>query len=237
MRVLVPVVLLTGCSTVTRTFDEDIPVADIARVRAEVERGEVSVVSGSPDVFQIEGRVWGRATDVDRADRNAEGNSFAVGVTDRVLDLSADSAYASAGVDFAVMGPRRVDTELSVPKGRITLEGLHGRHFSSARRIDVANTHGFLTLTATHRVVADLDPQPGDVIHITAEDGIDLTLPVGLPLHLTVWGDPEQQVRVDDLGWDETIEEEDFFQGLRGDGSIRIDIVGPDADIRVRAAQ
>ena len=73
-------------------------------------------------------------------------------------------------------------------------------------------------------VQGSLSPLNSDAIYIEANDDVTLTLPWGLEYDLQIWGDPEYSITVHDLGFASVAEAPAYFAGLRGRGTVTVDI-------------
>jgi hypothetical protein len=233
--------LISGCTT-TESFDaRSFPAEELRAVQVTLDNGDLSLLGNSTDVATVEARVYGYAGKEEVATRNHDGVSWTADVQSGILTVNSHSEYERAGVDLDLSVPR--DAEVLVEaEGDVELAGLRGPVIVTASNIDlrdsagnmqlsadssihVEEVSGDLFLVAEGSVYADLLPNVGDHIQIlSGSSGVNVVLPYGVPVDLEVWGDPEYEVIVEDLGFDRVATAPGFFSGVAGRGSVRVEI-------------
>ena len=248
---LVAGALLSGCTT-TESFDaRSFSAVELHAVQVALDNGDLSVIGSDSDVATVEARVYGYAGKEEVATRNHDGVSWAADMQRGVLTVNSHSEYERAGVDLDLSVPR--DAELLVEaEGDVELAGLHGPVIVTASDIDlhdsvgnmqlsadstihVEGVRGDLFLVAEGSVSAELQPEPGDHIQIlSGGSGVQVELPYGVPVDLEVWGDPDYEVVVEDLGFDRVATAPGFFSGVAGSGAVRVEIEAVGGPVTIR---
>ena len=83
-------------------------------------------------------------------------------------------------------------------------------------------------------VSMDFAPEPGDEIVVEADGPVEIGLPWGMGYDLTVWGDPEHTLTVDDLGFARAAGGSGYFAGWSG-SEVQIEVVVSGGDVTIHA--
>jgi len=214
---------------------ETIDATGVSLVQAKVERGDVDYSGGSPQTFQISGSSWGMAAQDDRAFEREEGNAYAVSVSAGALQLSSASQYSNAGVNFDILGPSAMSMDVETGSGDVRLANIAGYQLVTADDIDLVNVIGSADLYSRDGDIdAEISPAPGDAIRIEAVDGeVILALPYGQAYNLQVWGDPEYEMIIDDLGFHSVQTGPAYYAGIAGRGDIPVDVFVTGGSVRI----
>jgi hypothetical protein len=195
---------LLACETneVTETLAFD---GDYAALFAQLDRSDLTVVGGAIG-SGLEVRVvsWGRAVATDKAQDRLEGNAYSVTADGEVVSLTSRSTESRAGVDFEVRSPEFLSVDAAIDSGHAHLEYLEGSHVVTASSVRGEGLIGEIDAYADSgdNVIA-IWPYEGANIRVETWSGDNvLTLPYGLDYDLTVVGDPEYALNVQDLGFD-----------------------------------
>ena len=224
---LILVLNASACTVVESDFGETFSAHSIDTLVADVDQGDVTVdgILGQ-STFTVTGRTFGYSVSSDNAQRNEDANTWSVGIEGNQLNLWGQSEYLGAGVDFEVMGPKAVDTSLIAESGQIEISNVAGNHYLEGHGVTVDDLTGSATIIAGRSGVnGSLVPLTGDIIYIESEDDVRLRLPYGLDYDLQVWGDPEYEMEIHDLGFTQTAHAPAYFAGYSGRGTTTIDIV------------
>ncbi|MCB9779289.1 MAG: hypothetical protein H6742_12050 [Alphaproteobacteria bacterium] len=236
LLVLLPLVA-TGCTVVEDPFHSSLPAAGVQRVVADIEEGDMAI-RGSPGTATIElsGRTYGVAGKQDKAAANEAAAGLDVDTVGADLRIDAWSGGGTgSGVDVDLVVPDHVATDLFLENGTASLASLYGVHRVHASRIEADDLGGDLELVADGGGMRlGLTPRPGDRIVVRARGDVDLTLPWGMDYDLQVWGDPAHELMVEDLGFDAVAADVAYFAGIRGSGSIRVDLVVEGGDVTIQ---
>ncbi|MCB9792950.1 MAG: hypothetical protein H6741_09505 [Alphaproteobacteria bacterium] len=236
---LVAAALATGCTTVQDPFTETYDASNLYLVQATLDQGAFSYQGVASTDITVEGRSWGQGRNEDLARERREGNSWTFGVTGQTLSLVTSSLSGSAGVDLDLFGPGVMDLDIINDDGRVDLSDVEGFHTITAERIDGERVVGDVDLYATEGDI-DLEvwPYEGGVIRVETQSGdVDLTLPWGLEYDMQVWGDPDYEMIVEDMGWNRSAPGPAYFAGTVGRGLIRVDVYANGGTVNVRASR
>lgn len=232
---LVVAPLLAACTVVESPIVATLPADGLRRVEASLDRGDFVYTAATPHEVQVRGSAWGRASDAVVAQDRLAGVWFTAERQGSAAVIASGAATSGAGADLALAGPATVGVSVAVARGDIELNGVRGHIVATADRVRVVDAVGSADLYADWGgVTADLVPGPGDVIRIEAEGDIDLALPWGLAYDLQVWGDPEQQVVVEDLGFQYVMQDGPYLAAYAGNGSVRVDLIARGGDVRIQ---
>jgi len=215
-----------GCTTVEKTFTESIPASDVATISVDLERGSFSYTGAPTSDILIDGRSYGSAADADRAAERQEGTDYTITLTGAELMLRGSNDAALAGVDFSVVGPPTINTSIVIDNGHVDIEDVSGAVFAVADSISVERLSGPVDLLArSGSIDAELLPRRGADIRVESQSGdITLWLPWGMDYDLQVWGDPNHEMLIEDLGFGWTTSAPGYFAGQAGPASTRIDV-------------
>lgn len=189
-------------------------------VVVDVESGDVSYRGGYADM-EMQVRSWGASTDAEKADSREDGNSWGL---DRFGDTGqawARSQSWNAGTDLNLAGPTGVVSDFILQNGDLDLRDLSGDHYIDADRVNLFNVSGNIELYSTD-VDASLAPGAGDVIHIIADGPVDLELPWSRGYDITIWGNPESEMVIEEFGFRQVATDAGYFAGLSGGGEVRV---------------
>ena len=201
-------------------------------VNVDVQAGDVSYRGGYSDL-EMQVRSWGASTDEATADSREDGNSWG-------LDRQGDTAQAwarslswNAGTDLTLLGPTGLVSDWLLQNGDLEIRELSGDHYMEADSVLLFNVSGNLEVLAGD-VEASLAPGAGDVIHIISEGPVDLELPWSRGYDLTVWGDPEAEMVIEEFGFGRVATSPGYFAGVSGDGEVRV-IIETNSSVTIRA--
>ncbi len=232
---LVVTPLLAACTVVESPIAATLPADGLRRVEANLDRGDFVYTATAPHEVQVRGTAWGRAGDTTVAQDRLEGVWFAAERQGSAALVSAGATTSGAGADLRLAGPATLGLSVAVGQGDVEVVGLRGHIVATADRVRITDAVGSADLYADWGgVTAELVPGPGEVVRIEAEGDIDLTLPWGMPYDLQVWGDPEQQVIVEDLGFQYVMQDGPYLAAYAGSGSVRVDVIARGGDVRVQ---
>lgn len=245
--------LISGCTTAESFDARSFSSNEVRWVQVALDNGDLSVAGNSSDVATVEARVYGYAGKEEVATRNHDGVSWTADVQSGILTVNSHSQFERAGVDLDLSVPR--DAEVLVEaQGDVELWGMNSPLIVTASDIDVRNSHGNIQLSAGSSihvedvsgdlflvaegsVNADLLPNVGDYIQIlSGSSGVNVVLPYGVPVDLEIWGDPEYEVIVEDLGFDRVATAPGFFTGVAGPGSVRVEIEAVGGPVTVQGS-
>lgn len=225
--------LSVACTTVESPIAEDLPGADLHRVVVDVDQGDLSYASRPGDTLELRGRAWGRASDEEEAAARLETTAFEAHRDGDAIIAVGTAGGWGAGTDVDVTGPARVDVTLETRSGTARLSGVTGHQVLRADRIEAWDVQGSVDLEATGDIDAALLPGRGDTIRISADGDVTLTLPPGLDYDLQVWGDPEYELRIADLGFEAAHASDGYFAGIAGPGTTRVDVVVTNGSVEI----
>ncbi len=225
-HLLILAAVSTACSRAENPFQEEFEVTDLTAVVVDGDRGDVTYLGDdSARKLTVDGLSYGYASSSKNAARNEDGNEWSLELVDGVLDIETRSEFTRAGVDLAITGPGLLDVTLDLAFGTAEVWWVDGAHVVEADRVVVKDVEGGLDATAG-RGGADLslNPQDGDVVVVDASGPVSLALPVGRPYDLEVWADPDYEMIVQDLGFDDSQLGEAFFADERAPATIRVEV-------------
>jgi hypothetical protein len=216
--------LLIACTVHETRFDETLDAHAVRELTANLDRGDLSFRSApNSATLDISGRAYGYSPNEDNAQRNLDGTEWAVVREGSRVDLRSTSLYMNSAVDWELAGPGDLIADIEVENGNVTLDGLAGFQTVRADWIDVDLVGGG-DLIATGSVDATFHPHRGDTIRIDAESDVTLRLPYGAEIDLQVWGNPEGELIIEDLGFHSVATDPGYFAGLAGYGTIQVDV-------------
>ena len=214
-----------ACATVEAPLSEDLPGERLDFMVVDVDKGDIRYSAAPTENLMVRGRAWGRATDESEAQDRMDTTGFQAHRDGNAAYVVGTATAWGSGTDLDVTGPANVDVLLETRSGTARLSGVTGFHSVRANRIEVWDSMGSFDLQSSGSVEASLLPGPGDTIRIAAEGDVVLSLPPGLDYDLQIWGDPEYQVRVEDLGFGPVFSDAGYFAGVSGPGTTRVDVV------------
>ncbi len=232
---LIPIaVAATGCVTVAQDFSETLPVIDELSVLGTLDRGDFSYSGGSESDFLIDGRSWGRGSSKENAKEHREGNAWLFESVDGVLEATGSSQFSRSGVDMDIVGPAMMDTDIISENGRVELNDLDGIHVVTADRVVGRGLTGDVDFFADFSIDVDVWPYDFGLIRVeSGHSGVHLSLPYGLSYDLQIWGDPEESMVIDDLGFHTSYLGEGYFAAQSGDAAIRVDVFAYNGSVTV----
>lgn len=232
--VLAAVPSLAACTVVESPIAASLSVDGLRFVDARLERGDFAYTGAAPHQLDVRGSAWGRASDEAVAQGRLEGVWFLAERQGSAAVVASGVTSSGAGADLTLSGPAILGLSVAVAQGSIEINRVRGHLDATADGIRVVDAVGSADLLAGWGgVTAELRPRPGDVVRIEAEGDIELRLPWGMPYDLQVWGDPDHQVVVSDLGFQQVIQDGPHLGAHTGSGSVRVDIHARDGDVRI----
>lgn len=231
--VLASLALSVACTTLETPIEAEVPRDDLHRVVIDVDQGDLSYTAGAGETLQFRGRAWGRASDEAEAAERLASTDFAVHRDGDAVIARGTAGAWGAGTDIDAAGPALLDVTLESRSGTARLSGVRGHQVLRADRIEVWDVQGSADLISMGGVDATLHPLRGDTIRISAEGDVRLALPPGLDYDLQVWGDPEHELAVHDLGFEAAFGDAGYFAGVAGPGSTRVDVVVTGGDVEI----
>jgi len=235
MRCAAWIVLLTlvGCVTVREIEERRFDGVPISLITVDQARGDLDLTGSRAAVgAQVAATIWGRGSTRDGAQSRQDRVRWSADLVDEELILSSFSTDARSGVDFFVTGPQIVDSLVRVDNGRVTLDRVEGVHEIIASTVR-GNVAGDVFIDAANSVDIDFFPFDATAASIDSRGTVTLGLPIGPDYDLIIRGNPNSEIVVEDLGWDDIRIDEGFFAGLRGRGFTRINIIA-DGRVRIR---
>jgi hypothetical protein len=211
----------------------------VYQLRADLTAGSLDYSGDGADALSGEIRNWATGLNETAANRRLQTVLSSFSVQDGQAIASAvleDPEHT--GVDFKVAGPVYLDTILAAEGGALHIRSVSGQHQWRAQRVSGTDIEGdFSLVTEGGEVALSLLPLPGGEVDIEAVGGVlDLALPYGLSYDLQVWGSSDSFITVSGLGLEKFSQEDGFFAGRTGDGTIRvrIDMTGGSAYLKSR---
>ncbi|MFT5583816.1 MAG: hypothetical protein ACI9VR_001400 [Cognaticolwellia sp.] len=224
--------LLIACNVNESTDALFLEGVGLTAVNIDVQAGDVSYRGGYSDL-EMQVRSWGASTDPETADSREDGNSWGLDRQGDIAQAWARSQSWNAGTDLTLLGPTGVVSDWLLQNGDLEIRELSGDHYMEADNVDLFNVSGSLEVVAD-RVDASLAPGAGDVIHIIADGPVNLELPWSRGYDLTVWGDPEAEMVIEDFGFGRVATSPGYFAGVSGGGEVRV-IIETNSSVNVRA--
>ena len=225
MRRLVALSLLSGCVTVTDLSSESFDASNVFVVSARMEAGDFSYVGRpSQGTFDVDARRFGNGSNEEAAAERLAGTSWMGSVEGDALLLDVSTTQGQSGVDLAVTGPRIVDLDIATDRGTVRPSRVEGIHVITASNVR-GDFVGDADIFTTGSVTLDVVPFVQTDMRIEAGGSVTLYLPFGADYDLTVRSDGDDELVVDDLGFDEVQLGQGFFNGFRVPGTVRIDIL------------
>lgn len=204
----------------------------LTAINIDVQAGDVTYLGGYGDL-EMQVRSWGASTDPEKAVAREDGNTWGLDRQGATAQAWARSLSWNAGTDLTLMGPSGVVSDWVLRNGDLDIQGLSGDHYMEADRVQLFNVSGNLEVVAD-QVDASLAPGPGDVIHIIADGPVDLELPWSRGYDLTVWGDPEAEMAIEDFGFGRVATSPGYFAGVSGNGEVRV-IIETNSSVNIRS--
>ncbi|MEZ4316467.1 MAG: hypothetical protein R3F61_03135 [Myxococcota bacterium] len=232
-------VLATGCARVETTFSDTVSSEGVFVFQGTTDRGTIRYDGGGiGETFDVRGTSWATGGGKAKAERREADNQYAVSVQDRVLVASGVSFDGRAGVDFSVLGPSVMDVDILTDRGTAELFDVNGIHVVTANRVYGRGIIGDVDFFAdSNGIDVEVLPFEFGSVRVESRSGdVDLYIPWGLDYDLTVVGDPEYEMVIEDLGFDTFVLEPGLAIGWRGGRSIRVDVVVTGGDVRVLSA-
>jgi hypothetical protein len=226
-----------ACETneVTETIVFD---GDYAALFAQLDHSDITVVGGAiGSGLEVKVLSWGTAVSTDKAQDRLSGNSYTATEEGEVVSLASRSTENRAGVDFDVRSPEFLSLDVAIASGHAHLEYLEGSHFVTASSVRGEGLIGEIDAYAESgdNVIAIL-PYEGARIRIETWSGDNvLTLPYGLDYDLTIVGDPEYAMNVQDLGFDVAYASGAAYVAQRGAATIRVEVFTSGGDTTIYA--
>ena len=239
MRHLVSALLvltLPACISVREVESVQVDGSGLRVVSGRIDRGDVAVVaSRGSEMIEVEAVVWGRGSRRERAERRQDAVRWSAVRDGDALLLDGSSSENRSGVDLTVFGPPLVDVDVVADNGDVALSGIDGVHLITANNI-TGDVIGDLDIFASQSVDLNFTPYGETDARIVSDGGVTLGLPFGLSYDLTIRGNIDESMEIEDLGWDDLVLGDGFVNGIRGRGDIEIDIsvAGPVRIVSVR---
>lgn len=207
---------------------------DSALLRADTNDGDVSVRGDGGDTVDVRGHSVGRGMNDDRAAEALAGNRWGGSVNEGIVAVFG-SASDRGEVDLEIIAPSELSADV-VAGGTATLTDLLGSHVVTADRVVARGIYGDADLYARSRGLdVEVFPSEDGSIRLQSHGGdVVVYLPYGEDYDLRVFGDPEHELTVDDLGFDLTYLGVGSFSGERGRGDIDVSIHVEGGSVTVR---
>jgi hypothetical protein len=229
-------VVATGCVTVEERFTDTVSAEGVFTFQGTTDNGRIIYDGGAIDeTFTVRGRTWGNGGGRAAAERRQQANDFFVEVRADTLVAAAQSFEGRSGVDFDVVGPRRMNVDIFTGSGQAQIFDAEGLHVATADSIFGRGIVGDVDFFADRGGIdVEVFPYVDGLVFIESRNGdVDLFLPFGLDYDLTVLGDPDHELVIDDLGFDTLVLEPGLVIGRRGSRSVLVDIVVVGGDVRI----
>lgn len=225
MRLILLAALATGCTSVSRTVDRSVSAAQADLLSVSIERGDLTYVGTDTDTFDVEITTTGRGSSTTRACAARETADWALALRPGTFTMTA-TAGDRAEVDFDVVGPDVMDTEVTVERGGAHLENVEGTHVVTASRITSRQLIGDVDLVAeSGGMNVEIWPYVDGTVLLDSRSGdVSLYLPYGGDYDVEVVGDPAYELFVTDLGFHTSFLDVGYFRGTVGDGSILVSV-------------
>lgn len=224
--VVVLAVGLVGCGSYTSVFTDTASSRGVFTVVASSDSGSVSYDGAALiEEFNVSGTSYASGRNRDAAERNEQLNSVDVRIENGTL-LASGISGPGGNVDFDIVGPGRIDTDLRAPRGTVRVDRVDGFHVLTGRRIIGREIVGDADIQATDDVDVQILPYTdvGSIRVATTGGDVSLGLPFGLDYQLNVTGNPDFEVIVEDLGFDGILSEGPVLRAWRGFETIRVDV-------------
>ncbi|MBT3222755.1 MAG: hypothetical protein HN348_27075, partial [Proteobacteria bacterium] len=127
--------LMVACVQVESNFSEALSSEGVYTVAGDLDQGDFAYDGIEEEVFDIIGTSWGRGAGKNRAKRNQKSNSYAIDITNSVLEVIGRTSYRRAGIDFDLIGPDVMDLDVVTREGDVYLEDVAGIHVVTADEI------------------------------------------------------------------------------------------------------
>lgn len=214
-----------GCESASTPFSDTFDADGIFLVSADLGDGTLSWQGASTSEIALQGESWGAAASTETAAEREALNHWEYGVDGEALWLASSTPSSRAGVNFDLIGPGLMDFDVDT-EGDVELSDVEGAAVITADSIDVEDFVGDADLyAASGSLNAEIHPWEGGELRLeTANGQLDVYLPWGLDYDLQVWGDPDHEMIVEDLGWYEAIGDVAYFAGYRGRADIVVNI-------------
>jgi hypothetical protein len=192
---------------------------------ARVDNGSVQI-DGVPsrDHFDVTATTWGSGSNRDAAAARELTVTWSAVVEGHELLVDGITTESRSGVDFDIVGPTLLDLDLGVDDGNVEVNDVEGLHVVTADRISGLFV-GDVDLFARSSLDIGFVPFLETDTLIESQGSVVLAVPFGLEYDLTVRGDPDDEMVITELGWDDAVFGEGFFNGRRGRGDIEIDVI------------
>ncbi|MCA9569194.1 MAG: hypothetical protein KC656_15200 [Myxococcales bacterium] len=232
-------VLAAGCSRVQDTDTQTFSSLGVGFVQGTTQAGRISYDGSAVfEEFTVTTTMWGTGSSRSRAERHLEdGGRANIGVDVDTLLVEGTSGYRS-GVDFDILGPGVINTDLYVQDGSVNLYNVTGYSRMEGDRLYGRGIAGEGDFIANGGDV-DLQLFPyidGALIVVDSSGGdVQIGLPLYLDYDLTVTGDPDYDIVVDDLGFDPgTIAASPgLFLARRGFRDVRVDVFATGGTVQI----
>lgn len=226
---------LVGCVSVQREFGDVVSADGIDLVQLQTETGSLQYDGRAVDGnFRVNGLSYGRGDGRKKATLREEANDYDVYVSQGALVALGNGQYSRAGVEFDVIGPERMDVDMSTGSSA-RLENVDGIHRIDARSIYARNVVGDADFYSRGGMDVQILPYTdvGYVNLVSTSGDVTIGLPYGLDYDLNVVGDPDYAMVIDDLGYDTFLVDGVVGVGWRGFRTIQVfvDVTGGDLDI------
>ncbi|MBK9366656.1 MAG: hypothetical protein IPN01_10060 [Deltaproteobacteria bacterium] len=211
---------------------------DYAALFAQLDHSDLTVVGGAVGSgLEVKVTSWGTAVATDKAQDRLDGNSYTATAEGEVVSLNSRSTENRAGVDFDVRSPEFLSLDVAIASGHAHLEYLEGTHLVTASSVRGEGLIGEIDAYAESgdNVIA-IWPYENARIRIETWSGDNvLTLPYGLDYDLTIVGDPEYAMNVEDLGFDVAYASGAAYVAQRGAATIRVEVFTSGGDTTIYA--
>lgn len=231
--VLMIAVLGSGCTLIEEGIHEVVPAEEVSVIDVEVQRGVFRYTGTSTEDIQISGSAIGRPSD-EPGERSK--TDWAIGQNGETLYLYGDSFGVTSGVNYDVVGPPHVHTDIDLRHGDVELVGITGSVAATGGYIYAHGLTGSVDLFARwHGVDAHLDPRPGSSIEISANGDVCLAVPAGRSYNISVWGDEDYGVFVNVGPWG--VGTWGSYYAWSGPDAINIDVTTSGGEVYIYPAE
>ena len=223
---------LVGCVTIAEderfSFDGEIYLVDV-----DVEKGRVTY-SGSRTATGVDVEVtsWASAGGKAKAQAKHDENEYSAVSNEGVVTVLGNTTYVQAGIDVETVGPEFMDLQISTSSSMWVADTI-GMITANANSVTLTNFEGDAALSALSSLSAEIYPYEQGVVTISAGGDCIVYLPQYAPLDLRVTFDPEQESIFDDLGFDDQLLTDGYYEAMRNPADIAVDVnCGGSVEIR-----
>ena len=224
LSILAPLSLgLIGCVTIAEDeafrFDGEITLVDV-----DVDKGRLTYDGRSTaDGIDIDITSWAAGGGRAKVQAKHDENQYTATSENGIVTVNGSTAYVQAGIDVEATGPEWMDLNLRTSSSAWVSNTI-GMLSANASSITLTNFEGDASLSATSSVSAEIYPFEQGIITISAGGDCFVYLPPYAPVDLRVTFDPEQESVFDDLGYDDVLLTDGYYEAMRVPADIAIDV-------------